>query len=389
MLIRPFLISTGASVDSNGYTWFKFTNPVPLNLISTSGIEIALRAGDLYGVREATRSIDDVLILTHPRLIFKLARFNSEELIVESLTYTGKIILNTLQHPQRKTSKKPSKIKIEMSIQDQDPHKKLSQLPRPGQKPKKLLLQSLPKPKMAIQEAGVASNRAVLEDDEEDLQPLPITSLTKRHVPSMAASALDLKEEEDGDEDEAFFGDKEDVFHPQGFSESAAVPGYDVALYGNTEAKVPGVYVKVDPSELSVAKIARLSRRVHYLDVDVKDLHVTVLYSKNEELVKKQPKDRSTTFRAFLKEFTSWVGHDGKTYLVGLLDSVELSAANQAWVDLGYTTSYPDYLPHVTLKVMDEPHPRLEDAKETLNAFLKKRVVRLVFGPEKIEPLRD
>lgn len=84
------------------------------------------------------------------------------------------------------------------------------------------------------------------------------------------------------------------------------------------------------------------------------DFHATVIWS-NDALAPDQLIDLSfsfhveTKFQALPKEFKVWEGHDGKNYLVLLLDSPDLVEANARVMKYGITSTQDVYNPHVTV----------------------------------------
>lgn len=150
-----------------------------------------------------------------------------------------------------------------------------------------------------------------------------------------------------------------------------------------------GVYSAVRPLGLSIGRINALMDVIAFADPSRDDPHVTVLYSRNDNRVTSQPLDMPTTYRASIEKFTSWVGHDGKPYVVALLDSPDLQAAHAAWIELGYTKDFPDYRPHITFK-KNLPEDQVANVLTLLNDALNPiSPIMLVFGSQRIEPLDD
>lgn len=151
-----------------------------------------------------------------------------------------------------------------------------------------------------------------------------------------------------------------------------------------------GVYSSVKPIGVCVDKLRWLFRTIRDVKPDIDDLklHCTVLYSRNEDKAEGFLKGKRV-YIARIKEFTSWVGHDDKPYLVLLLDSAELQSAFNDWRALGYSTDFPEYRPHITVAKDLSPED-MQWAMDRLNANLKKdQPFVITFGAQEIEPLRD
>lgn len=149
-----------------------------------------------------------------------------------------------------------------------------------------------------------------------------------------------------------------------------------------------GLYSSVKPSAGSVNKIAELYKAASYIEPKLDDAHVTVLFSRNENNVVEKTDSRDI-YTATVKEFITWDGHDGKPYLVMLLDSPGLQAAFTDWIDLGYTVDFPEYRPHITVQKNLDPRTLKRALADLNNALKKKGTVKLYFGAQKMAPLKD
>lgn len=148
-----------------------------------------------------------------------------------------------------------------------------------------------------------------------------------------------------------------------------------------------GVYSSVKPVGVCVDKLLNLLQSVKHIKPKVDKLHCTVLFSRNEDSAVGVTKSKPVHL-ATIKEFTSWVGHDDKPYLIALLDSADLQKAFKSWTDLGYTSDFPIYKPHITIqKNLDDDV--CADAIQTLNEQLKRAPFVLSFGREIVAPLED
>lgn len=148
-----------------------------------------------------------------------------------------------------------------------------------------------------------------------------------------------------------------------------------------------GVYSSVKPIGSCIYKLKTMIDAVADIHPERDDLHCTVLYSRNKDKVSGTTKSENI-YSASIKEFTHWVGHDGKTYLVAALDSPMLQKAFREWRALGYTVDYPDYKPHITIKKgLSESEAQRAADLLTMQYFENPFVI--TFGPQKVEPLRD
>lgn len=148
-----------------------------------------------------------------------------------------------------------------------------------------------------------------------------------------------------------------------------------------------GVYSSVKPIGTCAMKFKMLLNSINNLEPEHSKTHCTVLYSSNKNKVSGQPKSRNV-YGASIKEFTHWVGHDGKIYLVALLDSPELQAAFRDWQALGYTSDYKDYKPHITIK-KGLSESEANEAVDLLTLEYFKHPFVMTFGEQTVEPLRD
>lgn len=157
----------------------------------------------------------------------------------------------------------------------------------------------------------------------------------------------------------------------------------------NGEVVPGGVYSSVKPIGTCVEKLKRLFSVIsEFAPQDESKIHCTVLYSRNKDNAQGFLKGKPV-YVARIKEFTSWIGHDELPYLVMLLDSPELTDAFTQWRDLGYSTDFPEYQPHITVaKGLD-----VADIAVCLNRLNEKLKTDLpfvlTFGAQAVEPLRD
>lgn len=146
-----------------------------------------------------------------------------------------------------------------------------------------------------------------------------------------------------------------------------------------------GLYSSVKPIGTAITKLKTLLSSVQHIQPHYDDLHCTVLYSKNKAGVMGTPRSERV-YAANIKEFTHWVGHNGKTYLVALLDSHTLQKAFRDWEAMGYSSDYPDYKPHITIK-KDISKEEAQRCADILTIEYFKNPFILTFGAQEIAPL--
>lgn len=159
----------------------------------------------------------------------------------------------------------------------------------------------------------------------------------------------------------------------------------EISLSGSL---VPGgVYSSVKIIGTAIYKWKSLLNKMSHLNPDTDETHCTVLYSRNKDNASGNTKSERV-YAANIKEFTSWIGHDGKRYLVALLESPSLQTAFKEWRDLGYTSDYPDYKPHITIQKGLNEVQCLEAIDIMTTAYFTNPFI-ITFGEQKVAPLRD
>lgn len=111
-----------------------------------------------------------------------------------------------------------------------------------------------------------------------------------------------------------------------------------------------GCYVSVVPDVDSQMKLVDWAQRLGYwLDpVQESTLHCTIVYSKDGAPLSYDIDPRAC-FKARLRGFEFWEGHDNSGYLVATLESPALAERHNYWVAAGADHSFSEYAPHVTL----------------------------------------
>lgn len=146
----------------------------------------------------------------------------------------------------------------------------------------------------------------------------------------------------------------------------------------------PAGYAAVHPTPETVRFVmSELERIGLKTDFDPKDLHVTLMYDRENPILfhPGAPIQLEATVNS-----GALFGDDANT-LVLKLNSQGLIARHKYLRQMGYRHSYPEYEPHMTIKV-----PAAPEDLELLNKGLSAGAfsgVRLVFGGETWEPIRE
>lgn len=148
-----------------------------------------------------------------------------------------------------------------------------------------------------------------------------------------------------------------------------------------------GVYASVKANGSSVIRFKTMLNAVEHIDPSRKDIHCTVLYSRNKDNATGTTRSRNA-YAASIRRFHWWPGHDKKGYFVALLDSFDLQEAFRDWQKLGYSFDFTTYDPHITIKT-GITKEEARDAADLLTLEYFKDPFIITFGPQKVEPLRD
>jgi len=104
-------------------------------------------------------------------------------------------------------------------------------------------------------------------------------------------------------------------------------------------------YVSVQPSFKSISSIHSIINKGRLYDaIDIDELHMTLMYDVNNPLVKSYAKP-DNIIKATMREVV--ILGDA---LVILLDSTDAHRRFNELCELGFNPSYPDYIPHISLK---------------------------------------
>lgn len=143
------------------------------------------------------------------------------------------------------------------------------------------------------------------------------------------------------------------------------------------------VYASVTPTQYSEAVFRDRLDKLGITPSNKDPLHCTLMYS--EVSPNRVVPIRFKQYRSRVTKLMEWAGHDGDGYLVAYLDSPELQARNKVYLDAGCVSSFPDYIPHVTLIT---PFELGSLDLSLINSILAKSPSELFLDSEKAEPLR-
>lgn len=138
-----------------------------------------------------------------------------------------------------------------------------------------------------------------------------------------------------------------------------------------------GLYSAVDVVPEYVDAILKLADELE-LSPDEHALHCTVVYSKVAataplpEVLDVVQAYKDNQFSALVNAVESWVGHNGKTYIVLKLVSESVISLNARCQQLGAEHTFIPYSPHITLS--DEVP--VDDAMKARIEFVNKRLAR-------------
>lgn len=113
-----------------------------------------------------------------------------------------------------------------------------------------------------------------------------------------------------------------------------------------------GVYVSVEPDATSKAQLVDLFTSLKppfSLDEFKEEAHMTIMYSKSNEIDIGQLGDHPDDLLALSGKLEYWGGHDDSGYLVLHMISKPASDLHDHLVGIGATHSFRDYDPHMTI----------------------------------------
>jgi hypothetical protein len=119
-----------------------------------------------------------------------------------------------------------------------------------------------------------------------------------------------------------------------------------------------GLYIWATPDEAAILILQSLVTGAPFETENTTEFHTTVLYHLGalpETAV--IPEDRP--MQATITEIIVWPDKHGTNTVVALLDSPELQEINASLLGQGFTSTFPEYRPHVTLGVQVAANPAL------------------------------
>ena len=150
-----------------------------------------------------------------------------------------------------------------------------------------------------------------------------------------------------------------------------------------------GVYVSVTLMQDSEVAIFKRLSTIGLIDkIDLKKLHVTLMYCKNPGNMHgiNLNFNAKAEFASKIIDIEFWEGHDKLGYLVAKLDSKQLHHEFRRLTALGLKHSFDDYSPHVTLLTGDSARAAEKKIRKIKNALVG---MSLILTNEKAEPLED
>jgi hypothetical protein len=246
------LAATGKHFKVKDYTWHKYTGDKGVKLVDERGRSVKLSKGDLYGVKEATRTQDRYLVLKMPNVIFKVDIPRSDKIMDRSKEYKGKIKQSDLGDPVKAT--KPTKIKVDLT----KPKKpaKPSKPVQPDVESKKLAVKKEKELKKTTKPSKVKVQvRPTIEDED----PVPAG-----HV--LHGGKLITPDELEIDEDLSWL----DLPIPKSYRSMSSTPVYCVSYDPAAELRRSNFLVVTDDLETAKAKMMakKMGIPIHQLTVN-------------------------------------------------------------------------------------------------------------------------
>lgn len=152
-----------------------------------------------------------------------------------------------------------------------------------------------------------------------------------------------------------------------------------------------GVYACAKPKETDVRGILRAVELLGS-PVDPDELrnraHVTLVYSKHQDLSDKNATPDQQPLWATVSGVEYWDGHNGAGYVVIKLESPVFNDLNRFFIENGAKHSFDDYCAHMTLCA--KAGPRTPEVLEFVrNLAYMLRGLRLTFDKVCVEDLKD
>ncbi len=151
--------------------------------------------------------------------------------------------------------------------------------------------------------------------------------------------------------------------------------------YSEIQADNCGIYMWLNPDEMSAIEITRILRTAPFKTFDSTELHTTVMHVKNSLPGTLQaPKDVS--YGAQITSIDAWQDHKDRTILVIRMDSPELMALHANLAKQGLVHSHHEYNPHMTIAKAIDLNAESRLWLDEVNARLQWKPRPITFSPQ-------
>jgi hypothetical protein len=154
-------------------------------------------------------------------------------------------------------------------------------------------------------------------------------------------------------------------------------------LYPEIMAMNPegGMYVWIDPDEQSIIRIQALLSSAPFKVENTTGYHTTVLYHTGELPTGAiMPTDRPCS--AVIESVILWPSDEGAGTVVLSLNSHNITDLHHSLREQGFTHTFPEYHPHLTVGTKVESSPALRLWMEGLNQMLSSQEFNIWFDPK-------
>lgn len=158
-------------------------------------------------------------------------------------------------------------------------------------------------------------------------------------------------------------------------------------IYPTIRSLENGLYVWVALIEESILEISKLKCSVIKPELfeweNSTELHATVLYHPGE-LPQNPLLPPDQNMIGVIQNVLGWTDHKGKQIVVAQLYSPDLTRIHNEFMQAGFTHSFPEYIPHITLGKFIEPVSMFEFRifVQRLNDILYRYPIRINFQPK-------
>ncbi|PPD55550.1 MAG: hypothetical protein CTY12_00810 [Methylotenera sp.] len=134
----------------------------------------------------------------------------------------------------------------------------------------------------------------------------------------------------------------------------------------------------------SVDKIKALCKEIGVNGI-ISKLHITVIYDRSNPNISMKL-DNTKKYKATVDGVKCLGEPDSKWYAIALeLTSPEITAVHKKYIDAGFKHSYPNFIPHLSLKYQPSKE-EIELIKDNLNKF---KGLELVFSNERMKVIDE